>query len=466
MNPIMRERPTLERWKATGKATGKASKEVNIDPAGGRYGAGIIPAASMCSTGEALGHGQWIDAVMLQQIVDGCNQNTKLLKSRFTHPDMCGDGTGKALGTIENAVLQGDQAVGDLHFYKTAHNAPDGDLAGYVMSLAGEDPENFGMSIVFAHDTEAENQFMLEHGGEWVIHDDGWGTYKTIEGFESPDPLNTENYPHARIAQLFASDVVDDPAANPNGLFHRKTDLFSEGTALLDYATGKVDKPPVVAAFNIAPERIREFLTKYLAASGLTIIKKDKTMPRPKATMWDKLKSFLSEQPADGEDPKDEKPGDQPGDAEPDGEPGESNPDKTPDNADASEDPNKDEEDDPQEEDPKKDEQMSAKLKKFAAKFGAENGSKWTIEGISYETALERHCDLLTAQNADQAARLQALGQSGTDPVKFSHPPAKGASGAGAGGTSSQSANKLQEVCGDGLGKVAAAIKLPVPSSN
>ena len=103
----------------------------------------------------------------------------------------------------------------------------------------------------------------------------------------------------------------------------------------------------------------------------------------------------------------------------------------------------------------------TATLQQFVTKFGAENGSKWAIEGISYETALGRHCDALSAELADANARLKALGNEGTEPVKFSH----GADPKKA-GTNTTPPEKLQAALGDGLAKVAAGIRIPQPSTN
>lgn len=458
MNPKLKKPPTVERWAAAG-----ASKSIGkIDPTGGRYGAGIIPGVSMCSRGEALGHGQWVDGVMLQQIVDRCNANAKLLKSRFAHPGMCSDGTGKSLGTVENASLVGDQAIGDQHFYQTAHRAPDGDLAGYVLSLAAEDPENFGMSIVFEHDFEAEEAFMLANGGEWVTHDDGYMSYQVIEGFVSPDPENTENYPHARIKALCASDIVDDPAANPNGLFHRGDSVPAEGRKVLDFVFGLSAHSPQGSALGIAPERVKEFVSKYLADAGLSVVKEVKTtMPKPKFSLMSSLKALLTKAEESGEtdtpaEPKKETEkasADDKTEEEPmleEGNP-EDGPEDPPTNNDEKTEPEKQAKGDP----------LSAeKLSKFTSKFGAENGSKWATEGINYEAALERHCEALSTSLADANSRLTAIGTLGADPVKFSQQPEKKA------GTSKQTPDKLTEVCGEGLGRIAAAIKIPQPSKN
>ena len=71
--------------------------------------------------------------------------------------------------------------------------------------------------------------------------------------------------------------------------------------------------------------------------------------------------------------------------------------------------------------------EFKATLEKFSAKFGAENGSKWAADGLSYEAALEKHAEALSTQLsaekktvADQASKLAALPRGEKDPVSFS----------------------------------------------
>ena len=453
-NPALKTAPKVERLASVQREKDGSDAAPRVDRTGGRYGAGIIRRVSLCSRGEALGHFMWIDGEMLTQIAEA-DTGAKALKSRFTHPDWCSDGMGKGLGTIEDRVLEGDQVYGDLHFYESAHHAPDGNLADYVMNLAEEDPANFGLSIVFAHDWETEKAFMLANGGVIVIHDDGYDTYEVIEGFQSPDPLNVENYSHARLSELRAADVVDEPAANPQGLFHRENALLSEGGQMLDFILGRAAKAPALSALgvDVAPERLKTFVTKYLAKSGLSIQAKESTMSLKKKgeklaeTPVEDPKKDAPEETAPKEEPTDEtKPKDDSAGAdEPpaDEKPADKKPDET----------------------KPKDEQpagySTAKLQQFVTKFGAENGSKWAIEGVSYETALERHCDALSAELTDANARLKALGKEGTEPLKFSHgPDAKKA------GTNTTPTDKLQAALGDGLAKVAAGIRIPQPSTN
>ncbi len=442
MKAALAEKPKVHRLQAS-KNTAKLGA---IDPTGGRWGAGIIPNVSLCTRGEALGHGAWIDAFMLQQIAAKCNANPKLLKSRFQHPDFCADGTGTALGTIENARVAGDQVIGDLHLYQSAYDTPKGgNLAGYVLAFCTEDPENAGLSIVFEHDCEAEELFEAEHTEEVEWTD---GEEKATEvRFVSPDPLNVDGLPHARIKNLCAADFVDDPAANPGGMFHRHNELMSYANELLDFATGRASAAPKTnSSFSIAPERVKEFLGKYLAKHGMTIQRKDEQMATQPADDTKPDEEKPDETKA-ADKPADENPADKPGDKAP----GDDAPNEPPENN-----------DDPEKPDEEKEACTTGKLKQFVAKFGAENGAKWAIDGLTYASALEKQVDLLTVELADANNRLAALGQTGTKPLQFSHgkTPDKNKTGNNE-GTSKLSQEKLTEVCGEGLAKIAAAIKLP-----
>jgi hypothetical protein len=87
--------------------------------------------------------------------INGSNSASGGVKARFTHPGLSSDGMGRYLGRLTNAQTVGDQVFADLHFAEAATKTPDGNLADYVMTLAAEDPEAFGLSIVFEHDVEA-----------------------------------------------------------------------------------------------------------------------------------------------------------------------------------------------------------------------------------------------------------------------------------------------------------------------
>lgn len=161
----------------------------------------VIYGVSAMQAVEALGHRLMVDAKSLEQFVTLANATAHGLKSRFTHPGLSADGLGKHLGRIRNFRVEGDKAVGDLYLSETAAKSPHGDLRAYVESLAAEDPEAFGMSVV------------VDGYGAWQLSD---GTEANSE--EKPtDAIG--KYPALRVTAAYAVDAVDEPAANRDGLF-------------------------------------------------------------------------------------------------------------------------------------------------------------------------------------------------------------------------------------------------------
>ena len=220
---------------------------------------------SVATRGEAGGWGKWLDSEFLDQIVRAGNANPIGMKSRFTHPGLCSDGLGKFLGRTHDLRRDGDHVLGDLHFAEVGSSSPEGDLAGYVMNLAEEDPDAFGASIVFYMDMGEQDRFRAEHEDE-----DGH--------FISPDPDNTHNLPHWRLAELEAVDVVDSPAAN-SGMFSRLEQgaLAEQADRWADWALALSPEPPadVALGLGIESERAREWLQGYLSRRGLKVVKQD-----------------------------------------------------------------------------------------------------------------------------------------------------------------------------------------------
>lgn len=230
-----------------------------VDPEGGDYKQGMIRGFAMITKGEALGHGMWIDDAFLDQTVEAMKADGSV-KSRFTHPSLSGDGLGKFLGRAKNARREGDKVLADLHFSESSHVSPDGDLAKYVMTLAKEDPEAFGASIVFEHDPQLAGEFAgdnLDKDGEFV----------------SPDKANEKNLPHARLRKLYAADIVDEPAANPDGLFHRGDKIAKEADELLSFALGLSTKQPELTCFDVNPDRVSGFFQRFMVQHGLSVVR-------------------------------------------------------------------------------------------------------------------------------------------------------------------------------------------------
>lgn len=268
---VLQTKPRLLRGPvARGLAKAKGDDRPAIERGGGDFKAGIVRGVAVITRGEALGHRMWIDSPMVAATVDAINAAPAGVKSRFTHPGLSGDGMGKMTGVLKNGWLDDNGNVGraDLHISPAAEKAPDGNLADYTLTLAETHPEKFGLSIAFDPDYAAEDAFVESN---------------SIDGkFASPDPLNANGYPHARLAELRAGDVVDEPAANPNGLFYRGQEIPVEADQLTAWALGLSADPPAAELLGIDPERCRGFIARFLESRQLRIAAIDKPAePKP-----------------------------------------------------------------------------------------------------------------------------------------------------------------------------------------
>jgi hypothetical protein len=457
--PPLHTRPQFLRSSiARGLAAGDQatpSSAAPVDPTGGDSGAGLIRGMAVITRGEALGHSMWIDAVFLQQVTDAINAQANGVKARFTHPGLSGDGLGKFTGRVKGASLDGDIVRADLHFSETAHETPDGDLAAYLMQLAGDDPDAFGNSIVFLHDWKAEEDFQIENGATWEETD--WGE-EILVGFESPDPDNVHHYPHARLAQLRAVDAVDEPAANPAGLFHRGQETAQEAEALLSYGLGLTTERPAVHHFEVNPERLTGFMQRFLDRHGLAIVPRKEGNPMPlKNALTGKKRGALAE----GDEEEKKVPADdQPGDSADDDEKKEEAEDDE-----EKKDLDDDEEDKELEDDEDKDKSSTGSKRKgaslsrgqqFIDAFGTD-GAVWFAQGKTFAQAKALHAakvakerDDLAADNAKLRKQLKAA-RGEEKPLSFSGNPHDG---------QEPEAKKFNNLT-PGAAKFAAGIKLP-----
>lgn len=346
-----------------------------IDREGGKFGAGIIRGVSLASVGEALGHDMWLDAetIAAAERLSKAKGDTGL-KCRFTHPGMSSDGMGKLCGRLFDVRVVDEKAIGDLHFAKSAHNTPDGDLAGYVMDLVEEDPQASGLSIVFHHDSEAEYEF-YEANQEEYEDEDYRGRKRTRSRFKSPDPRNERNLHHVRIAELRAADVVDEPAANPDGMFSAVT-LPNDADRFLSFVCGISEDKPKASMFGVEPERAAQFLGRWLDSQGLSFNPKEPSL------------ATTTNEPTE-----------------------------------APETPVQTRED------------FAAELEKFTSKFGTENGTKWFSESKTFEEALSLHAEALEARiEAAESAQKEAEEKLSSLELGETEPVATGASSDGSDG--------------------------------
>jgi len=369
--PVGRDRAPI----STGFAKHDPEEDENrVNKEGGSRKAGVILGASLIAKGEALGHDMFIDEFALNQVVSLGSEPDTGVKVRFTHPSMSGDGLGSYLGRAKNLSLDGDRVRGDVHFSPSSRTTPDGDRGGYVMDLAAEDPDSFGMSIVFDHDRAAEQEFIDDN--QQAVTPVDPNAEATEERFVSPDSENESNHYHVRFAALHGADFVDEPAANADGVFHRgpTADALRQAEAVVEFALGISDEAPEDSG-GLSAQRLKGFLTRFLECRGLEITLQEKGAPVADAQTMD-AEVLEVEAPVETTDTETV-------------------------------------------------ETFSrADVEKFSAKFGGDKGLKYLLAGTSFEAALSKEFDLLKQKKDvvgdDNGGEEEAVGEfaeSDADPA-------------------------------------------------
>jgi hypothetical protein len=255
-----------------------------------------ICGASIVRYGEARSHSTWLDEAFLDQVVEAGNRAPgKGIKARWGHPGASSDALGTFLGRWTNFRREGLTVRADLHLADAASKSPDGDLATYIMDLASEDSDAFGVSIVFRKDAQAMESFAAQH--------------KDADGsFKSPDANNRDNFEHARLASLRAADAVDEPAAT-DGFFGDGGELPALAEAHLDYLLGVCDEVPATALLGVDPRRARAFVEGYLQRNNLSVVSwKTNAEPKPGDSVEQEGEAPMADEakptPAPAVDPK------------------------------------------------------------------------------------------------------------------------------------------------------------------
>ena len=140
---------------------------------------GIIRGVSLITEGPALGHGVQVDSKTIEQVKAAAEGYIGGLKVKLDH----GSGAGDIVGFIDNLRVDGKKLLGDLHLLE---NSPH---RAYILEIANKIPDTFALSISFSGPTE------LAKDSKTVLQ---------------------------RCTEIYSVDVVDSPAANPDGFFSRK----------------------------------------------------------------------------------------------------------------------------------------------------------------------------------------------------------------------------------------------------
>lgn len=149
--------------------------------------AGLIRGVSVITEGPALGHGVMIDAASLASVVECASAYRGGLKVKMNH----GTGADAIVGVLRNFRIDSESELqcvrADLQLLKSSS------LRSLILEMSMEMPDSFGLSISFS------------------------GVVEEIE---------KEQY--VRCLEIYSCDIVDSPAANPNGLFAALVDTNAE----------------------------------------------------------------------------------------------------------------------------------------------------------------------------------------------------------------------------------------------
>ena len=231
-----------KRWMSSGCLRAAPVGEVNADK-------GVIAGVSVCTVGEAKGHGVSLDSEFIAEVAKQGNASKQGLKARFGHPNMCSTALGTFLGRFKNFNVDGDQVRADLFLNNSAKDTPHGDLHNYVMGMAKDEPDMFGTSIVFT----PGQSYQRDASGA-----------KVFEGLDDSEDIYVE------CEELHACDAVDEPAAN-DGLFSRFSGetLAGQMTEFLDLHPqvweAVQSNPSILEVLGRYGDKMDEFVERYRA---------------------------------------------------------------------------------------------------------------------------------------------------------------------------------------------------------
>lgn len=188
---------------------------------------GILYGVAVITEGPALGHGMLVDATTLEQVKACAETYRGGLKVKMDHWSTVND----IVGYLRNFRIEENVLRADLQLLNSAPTRE------YVLELAETIPDTFGLSIAFAG---VDERSQSESGMEIVL---------------------------ARCAEIYSADLVDDPAANPTGLFAapcggKKPEELSTPPEPAP-AAALEDSPSPKSNLEMTEEMMAEFASKF-----------------------------------------------------------------------------------------------------------------------------------------------------------------------------------------------------------
>jgi len=202
---------------------------------------GIIHDVAIVTAGEAKGHGVQLDSEFVATVIEQGNALKGGATMRFGHPTMSGNALGTFMGKAKNFYVDtnGIGRAKDVFLSNAAKEAPSGNLHKYILELADEHPDAFGTSIVF----KPGRKYSRDEAGD--------------KDYEN---LSADELPFIECDVFSKVDFVDDPAANPEGLF---ATAFNSETIAGQVSEFLDTHPQVWEVLHKKPEIIEGFMAKY-----------------------------------------------------------------------------------------------------------------------------------------------------------------------------------------------------------
>ena len=274
-NPNSKFRPLHVRYRATfaGKQDG-AQRLGKIDEENE-----VLHDVQITLEGEALGHGVWLDREFCEAVAEQGNATGDVgLKVRYGHPAMCSDAIGTELGraknfrvvdldrTVDGQTVKAAGVIADVYLLKSAHAAPQGDIAKHVIETAKEDPGQFGQSIVFTYsdwvvkdkdgNRHSYNEEVAKPLEEDLAAQSSWIAFaaKEKELVDAWMAQSADGKVYAVLGKLHGSDFTDTPAATDG--------IFSTGTLAEEAETMLAEHPQIMELLEKNPKSVVEFLER------------------------------------------------------------------------------------------------------------------------------------------------------------------------------------------------------------
>lgn len=216
--------------------------------------------------GEALGHRMIADAKTLD-ITSALSNAEDGLPSRFGHPGMSENATGKKLGKGRDFYVDGNSLRFNLHMMQAARTSPafGQDPVEYVLNVADEAPSELGISYVLYTDFV----WALQDGTERPLDDDELEDHWFANLTTPPDSVY--EHPVMRPTSVHFVDIVNEGAlTSDSGLLEavhlfdgRSSEYLHEMFALVDEWRAKYQIP-----INGVYEKVDNILQEYMHSRG------------------------------------------------------------------------------------------------------------------------------------------------------------------------------------------------------